>query len=116
MAAKLGEDWDYTLRDVKMIEDQIIAVLAGPEAEQHFTGNANPEGARHDYEIAAELALHLEGPTVVDAYLEYLRVKARAIIDARWRLVEALAAQLLTRKTLSGPAIRRCLREALLAR
>lgn len=53
-------------------QDQSIAVLAGHEAEQHFTGNANPEGARHDDEIAAELALHLEDPDVVDAYLEYL--------------------------------------------
>ena len=109
---KIGEDWNYTLRDVQLLEDEIVSILAGAVAETRLTGRENPVGAQHDRDNAAMLAVHLEGPEVAEPYLNYLEARARALIGARWSIVEALAAELLERKVLSGVAARRTMRRA----
>lgn len=115
--AKLGQDWDYTLRDVQMLEDQILSALAGPAAEERLTGDVDADGAVHDRTTAVDIAMHLEGgPEVVEPYLAYLDAKAHALVKTRWPMVEALAAELLERKQLSGPAARAILRRAYLSR
>jgi integrase len=81
---KIGEDWDYTLRDVQLLEDEIVSMLAGEVTETRLTGRENPVGAQHDRDNAAMLAVHLEGPDVAEPYLNYLEARARALIGAHW--------------------------------
>ena len=99
-----------------MLEDEIVSTLAGPAAERRFTGLDNPAGAQHDRDTVSMIAVHLEGPDVVGPYVDYLEAKARALVEARWGVIEALAAELVERKALSGPAARRIMRQAALQR
>jgi hypothetical protein len=66
-----------------LIEDSIVILLAGVEAEANFSGKRNHVGARSDYDVAADLALRVCGSSEQsDAYLAYLKVCARDAVKS----------------------------------
>jgi hypothetical protein len=98
----------------KTVEDQIVILLAGPLAEKRFTGRWNRVGASSDYEGASTVAVSTHGDDDVrDAFIRYLEAVGKALIDVHWYLVEALAAALLERETLSGVQVHRVIRAAI---
>ncbi len=104
-----------TLRELKAVEDAIVAGLAGAVAECRYTGKPKSPGARDDVAQVFSLAEAVcSSPRTTQAYVDYLSVVAEEMIEANRNLVEALAAELLERETLSGPATRRVLKDAVL--
>jgi hypothetical protein len=107
---------DLTLRDREQLERRTVAAFAGPRAEAKATGvDVEPQ-------ISGDLLLignraHLAGsffdsdPGEQEAYMNWLRERARVIVEQGWYLIEALANELLTRPTLSGRAVQRLLRD-----
>ncbi len=85
-----------------------VLLLAGFEAERRF----DPEGARsewanHDHHTAINLARYLTGSdATLEAYLAYVDVCARELVETHWSEIKAVAAALLKTPTLRGPAIR----------
>ena len=93
----------------------IVAGLAGAAAECRYTGKPKSPGARDDVGQVVSLAEAVcSSPKTTQAYVDYLGVVAEEMIESHWKLVEALAAELLERETLSGPATRRVLKDAAL--
>lgn len=101
-----------TLRERKAAEDAIVSALAGPIAEAKLTGRRNLLGASGDDRSVDDVAEALHGRgDVASAYIGYLEALARGTVETLWYLVEALAAELLLRETLSGAAVHRLLWE-----
>jgi hypothetical protein len=105
-----------TLREERQLRDEVVARFAGAQAEAHFRGiplqEVLDEGtADDDYEPVYTFAQALEGsPGPRTALLDYLQARAADLVELHWFLIEALAAELLARKALSGPAVLRLLR------
>jgi hypothetical protein len=99
-----NSEWDSSAAAHRRMENTILICLAGPAAHRIF----NPRGFRNyhtrdDYEIAADFALRMQGSVeLMNAYFKWLGVKTKAIVKIRWRLIEALAKELLVRKKMSG--------------
>jgi ATP-dependent Zn protease len=113
---------DFTASELEMIEDVIIVLLAGAIAEmQHYKlGPEDQErrearnwGAKEDRALAAELADVLNdaygSPGDLDTYLDLLTAKTFDLVRSNREVIEMLASELLTHRTLSGSAVRRVL-------
>ena len=99
---------DGSARVAVRAEKAIMISLAGPEAERR----SNPKGYRRshctaDHDCAADLALSLccDGE-IATAYLRYLGLRTRAMIERGWPRIGALADVLLEHRALSGLQIR----------
>jgi hypothetical protein len=108
-----GVDWPYR----RWAETEVMTLLAGPEAEEQLIGRRNDVGASSDDAKVLEIAVEAEGygEERRDAYLEWLRLKVRDFVAHAhfWIQVEAVAAALLERETLTGAEIRQICRRAL---
>ena len=106
-------DIEMTARNRALIEDKIVALLAGHEAERHFTGRSNRVGAGSDFSQAADFALRIggdgEGAT---AYLKWCSFCARRSVDFNWHAIERFARRLLEAGVLGGQKLRDALVEA----
>lgn len=109
----LGEDWATR----RWAETAIMVALAGPEAEQRLTGSRNGAGAASDDAWVHEVSVDAEGYADErrQAYLRWLQLKVRDWVNDSqfWRQVEAVAAALLERETLTGAEVDRIRRQAL---
>jgi cell division protease FtsH len=106
------------------LEKEIIIMLAGPHAQRKHTGRSDHRGATQDYRRAVKFAFRRFGErrelgdveeelrSVVGAYLRYLDLWTARNVSLWWPAIEAVAAALLKRETLSGRQIRGILREA----
>jgi len=110
-ATKLDVDYfdpnDWRLR--RWADTEIMTVLAGPEAERRYSGRRNNGGARSDDEWATDVAFWSEESSErTQAYLKWLSLKVQAYISSEqvWERVEAVAAALLEKETLSGKEVR----------
>lgn len=106
-----------TLRELKAMEDAIVAALAGPNAEAKFRGRRNLLGARGDYETVGWLLQQTcDGSDHVSrAYYAYVKALAHDLIETHWYLVEALALELLDRRSLNGARVHQVLRREIKA-
>jgi hypothetical protein len=97
------------------IENEIVALYAGPEAEKRVRrGRYNHDGAHSDYKRVSEIALHVypqDDKRI--AFLRWLRLCARDLVTARWPQIERVAEALLERRTLTADDVCRAA-EALL--
>lgn len=88
---KAHEEHEMLTAEQRQFEDEnIVAVYAGRCAE-----------ARHDNHEGLDAAAYA-----------YAEARARQLVDARWELIEAVAAALLERETLSGSELGEVLDEA----
>ena len=93
------------------IERNIIVLLAGDIAQRKFA----PRSARRwhttaDRRAAATLALSICGSgKSATAYIAWLHIVTSDLVEARWKVIQRLATELLERKTLTGDEIRDCI-------
>ena len=98
-AAKQSDDW---------IEVEILIALAGPVAEAKFTGTFDEHSAGRDLRAVRKFAEDRVGDRQADRYERRMLAKAKYLLtdDATWKAVEAIAAELLAKGTISGRAAR----------
>jgi hypothetical protein len=97
--------------------EEIMTSLAGILAEKRFTGRLNQRGAGYygtptvvhgsDYDRVSDLVQRLAGE---DAHEQralgcWLRRRTENILSGRWKAVKAVAAALVERGTIEGPAL-----------
>jgi hypothetical protein len=88
-------------------ETEIVILLAGGIAEKKFAGRCNYVGASYDHDNAVDLAVHVTGDDAeAAAYLNWLSIRTRNLIEREWAAVRAIADQLLTDRRLSGAVAR----------
>ena len=106
-----GEEW--TAEVDGLIGREVIATLAGPAAEARHRGRENPAGAGSDHRTVMGFAYRcgMEGDLAA-AFFEYRNLRARQLVEVNWKLIEAVAAALLERETLSGDECWAVIREA----
>jgi hypothetical protein len=93
-------------------ETTITVLLAGPAAERKYRGRWNHQGAGADRDRAFDLALRLVGSEKqLTPYWEWRNQIAMDLWENEyvWEQVKRLAAELLERRTMSGPAVRELL-------
>jgi hypothetical protein len=80
-------------RQGRAIEDHIVISLAGPFAEERFTGKPNKSGARSDVDIAIRLSGMLgHGSDEQERrYFDYLEQVASDLVVQYWPEIEHLA-------------------------
>lgn len=107
-------DLEVTPEAERAIKNYAIMSLAGYAAQKRY----NPKSARgyhwqKDRENAADwLGYLVKSMKELEAYLKLCLVSAETYVECDWPMIEALAKELLARKTLSGSEIedflRRC--------
>jgi hypothetical protein len=106
-------DYDPSPRARRAIERYILILAGGDGAEWHLTSEHDQQGASADLTQALDAAQYVCGSAEeTEAYLNWLWVKARDLVGSpnNWPVVEALAAALLAKRTVSSArahAIRR---------
>jgi len=107
----LPKNWNW-IRERWRFEVRIRIALAGRIAQEKF----DPKFCD---QLGGDAAYALEHLTLIvapgdhaRAYLRLLEIEARAIVDARWDLIRALAAELVGRRTLGGREFRAFIRAA----
>lgn len=94
----------------RRLEQHIITVLAGPEAERKLFGRYNRVGASSDFDTAADLALYRTGgdPKEATLIIRWLAHRTRTLVglETNWRLIEAVAKALMEHRRLSGQRVR----------
>ena len=101
---------EVTPRAQDGIERNIQVAYAGRLTEKMHTGRSNRAGAQSDYDGMADLALCACGsPEEARAFLKWLELRAVAPLGSpRFKVaVEAVARELLARKNLTGPEIKK---------
>ena len=85
------------------VESFIMLSLAGGIAERKYCGRWNHVGAASDYENAGRLALDATGSSEeANAYLKWLHIRTKQVVNIYWYLIEAVAKALLEHQTLSA--------------
>jgi hypothetical protein len=94
------------------VEKHVLYSLAGPAAETRFTGRDNARGAEQDRDTAIDLLMGATGSgEEVSAWFNLMEIRARLTIERSWEQIEAIAAALLERKTMTARAVRAFLRD-----
>lgn len=101
----------------EVLENEVIkavpAALAGGIAEEIATGKFDLQANAYDFHQASELAgLVVKSEEELEAYLDDAAKTARAILEANWPAVEALA-EVLQRQRLPGEKAARVIEKAL---
>lgn len=86
------------------LEDEILISLAGMAAEARATGVYERGGAARDLRFARQLMLQRASERSLDRYERRMLAKVENLLgdDGHWRAVEAIAAELAARETISG--------------
>lgn len=97
-------DWDNSPQ-VRVRGERVIRIcLAGPAAQRKF----NPRTYRHwhaqgDFEQAAVMMSYLAAPGEHErAYMRLLKIETRRLVEHNWKLIGALANELIRRRKMSG--------------
>jgi hypothetical protein len=110
VVAEIGARW--------RAESEIIACLAGPAAQKRFAPSSwRSYHGSVDHRRAHELAMRLseDDEQMARAHLNWLQLRADRFVALEWRLVEAVAAALLDRGTLSAEEIENVIHEVVRA-
>ena len=92
------------------IESRLRCVLAGVVAESMVSGRPRWDDTSGDLDVAVRLAMKLvDDCEDVLPLLEEVGADVGAELERRWSAVEQLASELLERKRMSGPEVRRIL-------
>lgn len=85
------------------LDREVLACLAGLAAESHFTGRKDFRGAGGDIEAVEALASIVYSGDVLTKYIAFKFAEAGAFVRVRanWVRIQALAAKLAERKTLT---------------
>jgi hypothetical protein len=84
----------------------VTSLLSGMIAEQRFTGRYNRTGARSDRAEAREFVGFMSGSKEEQqAWMDRLWSEAERAVETRWTFIEALAQELLVRRTMTGPEV-----------
>jgi hypothetical protein len=86
----------------------MMVLLAGPEAQRHYSPRSwrSCHGA-YDLDKAADLALNFNGyEDAANAYLRWVEIRTRHMIQEQWGAVENVANALLAEGSLSGKQIK----------
>jgi hypothetical protein len=111
--ASRAEDAEGIVR----MQNSIVELLAGEEAERFYYPRLAPLGAEGDMIEAKALASAIAvSPSATAALISYCRAEARGIIEANADIVEALASELISRGTLHEPDIEEIVADVLGAR
>ena len=109
-------EWDNSTRMERRAEALVRIDFAGQVAEQILRGRKSwKQGSQCDLGNAVDMLCYLAGGgDTLDAYLHLLLLETRNILQQpwNWAMVEAVAAALLRRKTLSAREVRRLSKEA----
>jgi hypothetical protein len=111
----LEPDVTVDMRTRSWIERRVMGILAGPIAEERFTGRPNHDGAAGDWRQAVTLADFVCGSAdEVAAFLAWLKIRTANFLASceRWPMVEAVARALLERGTLTGHGVKTVARKA----
>jgi ATP-dependent Zn protease len=96
------------------LQHEAMVLLAGGIAERRFAGQADHVGTRSDYARAADFALTISGSEhAADVLLDWLGTVTEDLVADRWPAIEAVAAALLERRTLSAKDVDELVSEAL---
>ncbi|MFY9781218.1 MAG: hypothetical protein WAJ85_12015 [Candidatus Baltobacteraceae bacterium] len=118
IARMLGNLDDESQRMVRQaqrsrFERTVIAILAGSLAEQQVAGRESV-GSHDDHARAEFLTASFAGPErEAGEYLAMLRLEAELLVRRLWPHVEAVARELLARRTIDDDAYFEALEEAL---
>ena len=104
-----------TPRDRRHMERLVIVALAGDAAQRrHAPRSVRSWHADQDRRNAADLVSYFVGSEAQQAaYLAYLWAVTDDLVDLHWPAVEAVAAELLERRDLSGKRVRGIIATAL---
>lgn len=100
--AKRVELEDLTPVHFDRIEREIVALLAGHEAERRFSGRRNSVGAASDYDKAVEWVFRTRDLDEAPYYIKQLEIRTRKLIEREWPQVELITKALLDRETLTS--------------
>jgi ATP-dependent Zn protease len=107
---------DATGRTRRWIEQVIMVLLAGGEAERRFVGRRNHKGASSDYQKAVDIGSYICNGDMEEtqAYLAWLAVRTRNLLAREdiWAAVKAVALALLVRSELSGREVKRIIQDS----
>jgi hypothetical protein len=93
------------------LEKQVRCLLAGGIAETIASGRRKSPGARDDHQKAIECAfLRCGSLPQAEAWLNWLSISTREVLNRLWSSVTLIAERLLHQKTLSDAEIRAALR------
>ncbi len=100
-------DFDPSFDETGLVESrlrpEILMLYAGGLAKKRHTGRMNRVGAAYDMARAADYVDYLVGsPRQANALAKYLWIVAEDAVNLHWPEIEALAAELLDRKTMPG--------------
>lgn len=117
LGTKLDVDWidprDWRLQ--RWAETEIMVAMAGGEAERIYSGRCYHAGCAADSRRVSEIVLRTEGLNDRRqlAFVTWLREKTRDRLGNSlvWLRVEAVAAALMQRETLTGAEIRQVCEE-----
>jgi hypothetical protein len=87
-----------TYRARERIEREVVCLLAGFAAERKFTGRRNHVAANADTRAATDLAAYACGTVdEVSAFLAWLSIRTRDLVEVHWLAVVAVAEALIER-------------------
>jgi ATP-dependent Zn protease len=112
----LHPDYQTDARAEIWLRREITICLAGPVAEKLHTGRGNWRiGGSSDFHHAVDWASDIMGdPDEIGAYLDWLTLVTKNMLKHphHWPIVQALAAELLSRRTVGPRRARALMREA----
>jgi hypothetical protein len=99
-------DGDHRTRN--MVDDHILISMAGPAAENRYTGRRGWDGARQDLRQSRDLGEPLYGEEATKHDIPFMTARADSLMKSRivWVRVEAVAAALLERCVLTSAEVR----------
>ena len=93
--------------------DRGIELLAGPEAQRRLTGIFDTVAGRTDIAEARLFAKAIAiSPECARLSFRLFRLEARALVNRYWHAIEAVAARLIERQTLTGDEVNSIIAEA----
>jgi hypothetical protein len=117
--AKIFRPRNFTNRDRLVMEKHIMIALAGGIAQRI----SDPKTYRYyhcetDHSEAAQMALTVTGSAAeTNAYIAWLSVRTEETLRQRlyWDVVQAVATELMRRRTLGGNVVRKILRDKMMS-
>jgi ATP-dependent Zn protease len=107
------EEGGLSYAEIEAVEKQLRCVLAGTVAEAMVSGRDDWDETSGDLDEAVRLAMKLvDDCEDVLPLFEDLREDLEKVLRENWRAIEALADELVQRKSLSGAEVRRILENA----
>lgn len=117
---RLRPDLDCSDRVRIRAEKLIVLCLAGPEAQRrHRASSVRSYHASSDYNVAVDCSGYFVGNSEVHtAYMKYLLARTKALFyrPRAWEAVEALAGELVSKRTLRGDEALKVIRSAFAVR